>query len=319
MQNPFPEDCGTVVILEGQVTVAGGDSAGTGGTGIGGGATRDSSPISSGGTVILLGRDVTVKGGDRNGTDIGGGGYGTGSSPNPNVGQGIKPSGDGDGTYTVYGSLTLPCNITLPAETTLTIPEGTSLTVETGTTLTNEGTILVNGGTLTGDVGGDVRYPSTVTVSLADSDGSPLGNTAVYGDTITITATISRAGSSGGNALAAADGHQVVFTIDGQEQTPVDIASSSGTYTATMPYTVGSMPGDTACTITASFEGIPGDDTGVGLIGSSAAPPSPSPGPTKAPPPPHGQRGHGHRRHPDTHHRPRPGRCGVRLYHGRRD
>ena len=84
--------------------------------------------------------------------------------------------------------------------------------------LTNEGTILVQGGEVEGTVSGNPpAYPSTVTVSLADSDGSPLGNTAVYGDTITITATISRAGSSGGNALAAADGHQVVFTIDGQE------------------------------------------------------------------------------------------------------
>lgn len=84
-------------------------------------------PVNSGG-------GLTIGGGKGIGAD---GGYGS-------AGQGIRPASDG--TYTVYGNLTLPCDVTIPDGATVTIPSGTSLTVPEGVTLTNCGTILVQGG-----------------------------------------------------------------------------------------------------------------------------------------------------------------------------
>lgn len=54
----------------------------------------------------------------------------------------------------------------------MTIPDGASLTVPESTTLTNNGTILVQGGTFTnsGTVNGNQpTFPSTVTVSFSQN------------------------------------------------------------------------------------------------------------------------------------------------------
>ena len=97
-------------------------------------------------------------------------GGGDGARGKGSDGQGIRPSGDG--SYTVWGDLTLPCDVTIPAGATVTIPDGASLTVPEGMTLTNNGTILVQGGTFTnnGTVNGNQpAYPSTVTVSFSQN------------------------------------------------------------------------------------------------------------------------------------------------------
>ena len=108
-------------------------------------------------TVIILtpvnsGGGLTIGGGA--GSSIGGG--------NGSNGQGIRPTGDG--TYTVYGDLELPCDITIPEGVTVVVPEGTSLTVPKDVTLNNNGTIqkdggsFINDGTVTGQQPADDRY-----------------------------------------------------------------------------------------------------------------------------------------------------------------
>ena len=173
----------------GKLTIQGGSkSTGIGGVGIGGGIPKDNSGSVTGqpcGTVLLLGGDITVTGGtndsnskarDIGGSDgsgsgaggavgtviiltgvqnssgslsIGGGAQAGGNADN---GAGIKPS-TGSNTYEVYGSLTLPDDLTIPAGVTVNIPSGATLTVPSGKTLINYGSItgagtLGNGGTL---------------------------------------------------------------------------------------------------------------------------------------------------------------------------
>ena len=151
--------CGNVLILGGTIKVHGGTptySMGKQPVDIGGG----DSDMQKGGdcnTVIILtpvnsGGGLTIGGGA--GSSIGGG--------NGSNGQGIRPTGDG--TYTVYGDLELPCDITIPEGVTVVVPEGTSLTVPKDVTLNNNGTIqkdggsFINDGTVTGQQPADDRY-----------------------------------------------------------------------------------------------------------------------------------------------------------------
>ena len=169
------EACGTVIILGGTVSITGGSTdVGTfSGVGIGGGS-QSGGTGGAGGTVIILGGDVTVKGGS-DAADIGAGsGHNTGASN----GAGIRPSSNG--TYTVYGNLTLPCDITIPQGYTLTIPNGTSLTVPTDTTLTNNGTIEI-AGTLTND-GGILISSGTLNGTVSGTPAHQPANGYVYND-----------------------------------------------------------------------------------------------------------------------------------------
>lgn len=96
-------------------------------------------------------------------------------------------------TGTVYGSVNLPDDVTIPEGYTLTIPSGASLTVPSGSTLTIEEGATVNGGitnngtinnsgTVTGGItGGTVNVPATVTMSDV---------TGTYGGSVTLTATV---------------------------------------------------------------------------------------------------------------------------------
>lgn len=127
-----PDSAALIIQGGGSLTVTGGSSsAAYDGTGIGGAAEQESQVQSKGedcGTVIILSTGkVEVKGGSSSGDttadDIGGGG---GYYPSGN-GQGIRPSGSN--TYTVWGNLTLHCDITIPHGATVTIPNGASLTV----------------------------------------------------------------------------------------------------------------------------------------------------------------------------------------------
>lgn len=164
-----PDNAALIIQGSGSLSVSGGSYRdGYGAPGIGG--TTDTSGATSGnytgedcGTVIILSsQSLNVKGGTGSAgniaTDIGGG---SGSSKGDN-GQGIRPTGDG--TYTVYGDLELPCDITIPEGVTVVVPEGTSLTVPKAVTLNNNGTIqkdggsFINDGTVTGQQPADDRY-----------------------------------------------------------------------------------------------------------------------------------------------------------------
>ena len=134
---------------------------------------------------------------------------------------------------TVYGTVTLPDSLktlnkdlTVPSGATLILPDGTTtrgaitvngtLTVDSGSTVTNTGTITVeSGGTLTGTgtihntdsgkVTGDtgnvkVTYPSTVEVSSSTS------GTAVPGQEVTFTATVTGNGGTPTGSVTFKDG-----------------------------------------------------------------------------------------------------------------
>ena len=156
-----PSSASVVIQGSGDLSVTGGSSNGTcGGSGIGGKPRSGQAGEACGTVIILATGNVTVAGGDGQGStadglDIGGG-LGTTDGGN---GQGIRPVSGQENTYTVWGELTLPCDITIPEGATVIIPEGASL--NTGShTLTNNGTIRVEG-TLEGEVGGTVQKELT--------------------------------------------------------------------------------------------------------------------------------------------------------------
>ena len=185
------EVCGNVIILGGTITVHGGT------------ATTSSSPVDIGG-----GATDTGKGGDCNtviiltsvnsgeGLTIGGG---KGLSSNDGSdGAGIKPSGDG--TYTVYGDLELPCDITIPQGATVTIPDGASLTVPKNVTLTNNGTITGSGSvTVSGDVSGNgsMSVTGTVTKKNQTAPDAPSSTTNVTDTSVTLSAVTDSGGIGG--------------------------------------------------------------------------------------------------------------------------
>ena len=114
--------CGNVLILGGTIKVHCGTpkySIGKQPVDIGGG-TSDMQKGGDCNTVIILtpvnsGGGLTIGGGA--GSSIGGG--------NGSDGQGIRPSGDG--SYTVWGELTVPSDVAFPEGITLNIPSGTTL------------------------------------------------------------------------------------------------------------------------------------------------------------------------------------------------
>ena len=120
------------------------------------GGSQGTSSGGTGGTVIIL-TNVQNSSGSLN---IGGGAQPGGNADN---GVGIKPSSGGN-TYEVYGSLSLPDNLTIPEGVTVTIPQNTTLTVPDRMTLTNNGTI-VNNGTITVDSGGTLTNNGDVSGS----------------------------------------------------------------------------------------------------------------------------------------------------------
>lgn len=262
--SPTAESCGTVIILSGTVTVTGGYySAGIGG------ATNHAGTGGNGGTVVILSSSVTVTGGS-SAVAIGGGN--SSGSNRGYDGQGIKPAGDG--TYTVYGNLELPCDITIPVGATVTIPSGASLTVPDGTILTNNGTILVQGGSFTGNVkGNQPTYPSKVSVSFSQN-GKPV-TSVPYGSTVTITATMEKT-ETATNALSA-DLGTVNFYLGAVEggtklnQAVVSVEQGpDGTCAATFELTLDGdswKPSDVAKTITVDFGGyVSVSGTGVSLV-----------------------------------------------------
>ena len=156
-----PESASLVIQGSGGLSVTGGNSSSLyGGNGIGGKPVSGQAGEACGTVIILSTGTVTISGGTSdmsgsNGTDISGG---SGSQKGDN-GQGIRPVSGQENTYTVWGDLELPCDITIPHEATVIIPEGASLDTNNHT-LTNNGTIRVEG-TLEGEVSGTVQKELT--------------------------------------------------------------------------------------------------------------------------------------------------------------
>ena len=170
-----PSSASVVIQGSGGLSVTGGSSNGTcGGSGIGGKPRSGQAGEACGTVIILATGNVTVTGGDGQGStsdglDIGGG-LGTTDGGN---GQGIRPVSGQENTYTVWGDLTLPCDITIPEGATVTIPAGASLTVPEGVTLTNNGTIKEDGGTMNGTTSGSGIVQKKLTAEMVTvADGA---------------------------------------------------------------------------------------------------------------------------------------------------
>lgn len=99
------------------------------------------------------------------------------------------PSGTGivfdDKEGTVYGDVTLDESLTINEGETLTIPQGSTL--NTNNNLTNNGTILVSGGTVTGSLSGGTA------VTTPNITGQPTGQTVTEGTQATFSVTASDA------------------------------------------------------------------------------------------------------------------------------
>ena len=174
-----PDSASLIIQGEGSLSVSGGTSSTAFcGVGIGGNASTTSAGEACGTVIIFASDNVTITAGQAgSGSDSAddiGGGNGQYQN-NGDDGQGIRPGTNGN--YTVYGNLTLPCDITIPNGATVTIPQDASLTVPQGTTLTNNGTIqkdggsFINDGTVTGQQPADDRYAinyAEETITIAD-------------------------------------------------------------------------------------------------------------------------------------------------------
>ena len=261
-----PDEATLIIYGSGSLTVTGGSSTTNfGGTGIGGAIddTEASSGVYRGedcGTVIILSSGtVNIVGGSSlmsgsGGADIGGGqGAGVGGEDGSN-GQGIRPVSGQENTYTVWGNLTLPCDITIPQGATVTIPNGASLTVPEGTKLINNGTIVKQqGGTFTNNGtldGNPLGYPSTVTVANS-GNGVTTENMVAYGTTATVTATVT------GNNQPASDGTVTFYRGEASDEnkineTPAKVSNGKATTTVSLSGE-NWTPSETSQTITAVY------------------------------------------------------------------
>ena len=260
-----PDEATLIIYGSGSLTVTGGSSmTNFGGTGIGGAIDdTEASGVYRGedcGTVIILSSGtVNIDGGsssrsDGDGADIGGGrGTGVGGEDGSN-GQGIRPVSGQENTYTVWGNLTLPCDITIPQGATVTIPNGASLTVPEGTKLINNGTIVKQqGGTFTNNGtldGNPLGYPSTVTVANS-GNGVTTENMVAYGTTATVTATVT------GNNQPASDGTVTFYRGEASDEnkineTPAKVSNGKATTTVSLSGE-NWTPSETSQTITAVY------------------------------------------------------------------
>ena len=186
------EGCGTVLLLGGRITVNGGSGQTKDDKGKDIGGANGDNP-GTGGTVIIL-TNVTNTSGTLN---IG---AGSGGNPAVNNGAGIKPSSSGSNTYEVYGTLTLPDNLTIPEGVTVAIPQNTTLTVPSGKTLTNNGTITGEG---TLNIQGDAKGDGTVSLTnftpqaQTSTPPAPSSTSAVTANSITLTAVTDSGGVNG--------------------------------------------------------------------------------------------------------------------------
>ena len=198
-----PDSASLIIRGEGNLSVSGGTSnIAWGGVGIGGNAGSGGNAGEACGTVIYFVSDnVKIAAGEsaegNEPADNIGGGKGS-QQQNGDDGQGIRP--DSDGNYTVYGNLTLPCDITIPQGAKVTIPQGASLTVPEDVTLTNNGTITGAGSvTVSGDVSGSgsMSVTGTVTKKEQAAPNAPSSTTDVTDTSVTLSAVTDTGGIGG--------------------------------------------------------------------------------------------------------------------------
>ena len=115
-----PDSASLIIQGEGSLTVNGGTSnIAYGGVGIGGNASTTSAGEACGTVIIFASDNVTITAGNAGDGSVPADDIGGGNGQNQNNGddgQGIRPAEGG--TYTVYGDLTLPCDITIPQRAT---------------------------------------------------------------------------------------------------------------------------------------------------------------------------------------------------------
>ena len=198
-----PDSASLIIRGEGNLSVSGGTSnIAWGGVGIGGNAGSGGNAGEACGTVIYFVSDnVKIAAGEsaegNEPADNIGGGKGS-QQQNGDDGQGIRP--DSDGNYTVYGNLTLPCDITIPQGAKVTIPQGARLTVPEDVTLTNNGTITGAGSvTVSGDVSGSgsMSVTGTVTKKEQAAPNAPSSTTDVTDTSVTLSAVTDTGGIGG--------------------------------------------------------------------------------------------------------------------------
>lgn len=197
-----PDSASLIIRGEGSLTVNGGTSnIAYGGVGIGGNASTTSAGEACGTVIIFASDNVTITAGNAGDGSVPADDIGGGNGQNQNNGddgQGIRPAEGG--TYTVYGDLTLPCDITIPQRATVTIPEGASLTVPEDVTLTNNGTITGAGSvTVNGDVSGSgsMSVTGTVTKKEQAAPNAPSSTTDVTDTSVTLSAVTDTGGIGG--------------------------------------------------------------------------------------------------------------------------
>ena len=273
---------GSITINGGVVNAHGGwTGIGSGEDGLGGTATGDCAVTVNGGVVTATGEhDAGIGGTFSTGEDGHAVIIADGKDDNEISDDGNTTGWSGliitktQGEGKIYGSdsFEIVNDLEIPEGYTLTIENGETLTIPTGVTLNNNGTIICNG-TINGTVGGDVRYPSAVTVSVNQGDQSV--TSVAYGSNITITATMTKQIAT--NALTAAVG-TVDFWLGevdtGTKLGPANVTGSGSTYTATLEVTLNDatkwIPSNSPYTITADFGGVAGT-SGDGLISSAGS------------------------------------------------
>ena len=163
---------------------------------------------------------------------------------------------------TVYGKVELQDDLTINEGEILTVGKDASLTVPDGKTLTNNGKIdnsgklTVDGGTLTGNVPGDVIYKVTGVSLNTDSLSLEVGESE------TLTATITPSNATNPNVTWSSDNTSVA-TVDANGE-----VTTVGAGTATITATAADGSGEKAtCAVTVT------------------APPEPEPEPEPTPPP----------------------------------
>ena len=141
---------------------------------------------------------------------------------------------------TAYGNVTLQAPITINKGETLTIPAGSAL--DSNGKLTNNGTILVSGGTLTGEPGGKVEYK--VTGVTLDKNTLAL----FPGENDALTATVAPENATDKTVTWSSDNEKVA-TVNGGTVTAVapgtaniTATTTDGGFTATCAVTVNPVP-----------------------------------------------------------------------------
>lgn len=197
-----PDSASLIIQGNGSLSVSGGTSSmAYGGVGIGGNASTTSAGEACGTVICFASGNVTITAGTQASGSVPADDIGGGNGQNQNNGddgQGIRPGTDS--TYTVYGDLELPCDITIPQGAKVVIPEGASLTVPEDVTLTNNGTITGSGSvTVSGDVSGNgsMSVTGVVTKKNQTAPDAPSSTTNVTDTSVTLSAVTDSDGIGG--------------------------------------------------------------------------------------------------------------------------